>query len=323
MNTSAIRARAEATPSAQLPLMAHAIQFLARRWPWWKGQSSIMDAFSNVIGERSDFHTMTPLRSKLRMTVPLADLVGRKAVAFGENDADLFRFLKLALTNSALGSIYLDIGANLGIFLLRIAESTGVRCIGFEPQPNLEALLQENITANGLGDLVEVRGVALGTEPGFVRMAVSERDSGVARVANDEGNVEVPISTLLQEFDVETWKKVAIVKIDVEGFELEVFRGAAPLFQEHRPTLVFEVNVAELNRKGRKPKELADFLRSVGYMDFRALDKFVYPIRNGMYPVANVIAVGSNGKSLLDQFGVNPEFRPTSKTNWVVHHYEF
>lgn len=310
--------------TAPLPFSAGAISYLARRWPWWVGRSRIFRYFEAALGQRTDHLSTTLLGSEITLKVPLGDTVGRKAVAFGENDADLFRFLcvTLAQSNNPEG-IYVDIGANLGVFLLRVAEKCKIRGVGFEPRKDLAALMNENIAANHFGERVEVRNVAVGSQVGEVHLAISPGDSGVTRIAEESEGYTVPIKTIDSQFTAEEWKNVVVVKIDVEGFELEVFHGMQTLFQIHRPTLVFEVNMEEMKNRGMQPKDLADCLRKAGYQEFWALDRYLYPIKNGMYPVSNVVAVGSKGSSLVSAFGMNAQFTPKPHQYWPVHVFEF
>jgi FkbM family methyltransferase len=267
----------------------------------------------------------TTLRgSALRLRVPLADDAGRRAVAFGENDTDLFRFLCLSVEHALEqrdDAVYVDVGANLGVFLLRICERYPIRCVGFEPQTALCALLAVNARANGLEPRLDIRSVALGAVAGEVFLELHPVDSGSSRIG--AGGLPVTLSTLEREFTVDEWRRVAVMKIDVEGFESEVFRGTGALFASHRPTLVFEINAVEMRQRGIEPAVIGNLLRAAGYDQFWALDRSLYPIRNGVYQVANIVAVGAAGLAPLRRFGIDERFRPTPKKFWPVLHYDF
>lgn len=310
-------------PARPIPPAASLVALVARNWPWWKGQSRLTRCFDLALGGKRGHAIARLNNSELRLKVPLGDSVGRKLIAFAENDRELFQFLCLELEDAGRDAIYLDVGVNLGVFLLRMAERFPIVCIGFEPQAHLCALLRDNIANNSLKGTVNFRNAAVGSEVGTVRFDVNEEDSGIARVSDEETGVPVRLTTLAQEFDLEAWKRVKVVKIDVEGFELEVFKGASELFKHHRPTLVFEVNTDEMTNRGLVPGALGDVLRESGYTEFWALEKHLYPIENGMFKVANVVAVGAGGSAAVSRLGIERNYFPKRQKNWPVKQYEF
>lgn len=132
------------------------------------------------------------------------------------------------------GGVFLDIGANAGIYSLWVASlgRDNVRVEAFEPDPELCAGLAFNIETNGL-DQVRVNESALGREVGVMHLVAGENNKGENRVEAEgesqaTGN-EVKMTTLkrfLEECEID---RVAAMKIDIEGHELDVLE---PFFAE-------------------------------------------------------------------------------------------
>lgn len=127
----------------------------------------------------------------------------------------------------------IDIGASRGQFALFSASRfPNARIISFEPLPEPRAKLIET-----LGDRVEVRSVALGSEPGTVTMNVSRQDDsssvlGIGQAQQENfpgteaiGTADVAMETLDAALNGVP-ERPCLLKIDVQGLELEVLRGA-------------------------------------------------------------------------------------------------
>jgi FkbM family methyltransferase len=129
------------------------------------------------------------------------------------------------------GDAFADVGANIGIYTIAAARR-GVRVTSYEPNPETAALLRRNVALNGVSDRVTVQEVAVAATAGRLTFKSEGTLNWAARV-DRTGTLDVPASTLEGSFDV--------VKIDVEGYELEVLAGAAPLLaeRESRPRAIF------------------------------------------------------------------------------------
>src|SRR5579864_661352 len=148
---------------------------------------------------------------------------------------------------------FADIGANIGIYTIAAARR-GARVMSFEPNPRVAALLRRNVALNGIGGRVDVREVALAASPGEMHLAIGGTLDMGAHI-NQSGGVAVRAETLSEPFDV--------VKIDVEGYEYEVLRGAAPLLADStlRPRAIFiELHCALHEASGANSHRLGDLL---------------------------------------------------------------
>lgn len=158
------------------------------------------------------------------------------------------------------GDTFVDVGANIGLYTLpasRIVKASG-HVIAVEPSPINRARLQENLALNGISS-VNIEGCALGETPG--ELGFSDEDA-LAHVELTGTGPKVPVKT----FDsIAPQNEIALMKVDVEGFELSVFRGAIQTMRAgHLPVILFEMNHSYL-RYGVTADDIFSFLRAAGY----------------------------------------------------------
>ena len=133
--------------------------------------------------------------------------------------------------------VFIDIGANVGLFSLFVAATAGptARIIAIEPEPGNFARLALNIASNPPLPIEPVA-VALGDHVGEVAIALNRRDRGGTRVqaAGGAGTVNVPLKPLLSLLGERNVTAIDALKIDVEGMEDAVL---APFFRDAPATL--------------------------------------------------------------------------------------
>lgn len=169
------------------------------------------------------------------------------------------------------GDTAVDVGANKGSYTwwMRLAVGGSGRVLAIEPQPELAAYLRA--ACGGLGwDNVEIVEAAASDRAGRATLRVP--GAGVSPGASLEpgpaggGDAReiacetVRLDDLVREAGV---GRVALVKVDVEGHELAVFRGAERILERDRPALLFECEARHLG--GRSPAEVFEFLAARGY----------------------------------------------------------
>jgi FkbM family methyltransferase len=165
------------------------------------------------------------------------------------------------------GDLFVDVGANIGIYTLLIA-SHGCDVIAVEPARDARRLLEVNLGLNGLKATIVP--AALGRVPGQGALT-AELGSMNYLVPNaaeagapDEPVTEVAVTTLDDVLDDRT---AAGVKIDVEGFELDVLLGASrTLGQQRVGVLQLEWNSMARERFGRGRHEIAQTLLDADYV---------------------------------------------------------
>jgi len=171
--------------------------------------------------------------------------------------------------------ILVDIGANTGSFCLLTVLVPGLRVVAFEPNPEAFALLRQNLELNNLADRVDFHPFALGNRNGTASLRIPADPNwwGQATLADnplrqpfDSGatSVEVEIKRLDDVID----GPVSFIKIDTEGNELDVMRGAKRILETYKPGVQFEIQRQNLAQFGLERGAPFDFLIGVGYTAF-------------------------------------------------------
>lgn len=169
------------------------------------------------------------------------------------------------------GDTVLDIGANLGEVSLNAAKMVGDagKVFAFEPFPATFRKLQENAELNCFTNLCLVN-KALGSETTTLTMFSPQAgNEGMNRISPEAtfGSSETLVDVMpLDDFaDAEELKKIDLIKLDVEGFEMYVLKGAIRSLKKFRPKLFVEVTDEYLTEQGSSASELIEFLLEQDY----------------------------------------------------------
>lgn len=157
----------------------------------------------------------------------------------------------------------LEVGANIGYYVLQEADILDGRghIWAFEPIPESNSLLRENVALNGYSDVTTIEEMALGDENGETPMVVPDARN-ISQVLSEEqvqyqveeegiGSIETEIARLddyLRENEGGV-RGINVVRMDVEGYEASVLRGMADTLRENAPLVCFlEVHPISLRR---------------------------------------------------------------------------
>jgi len=173
--------------------------------------------------------------------------------------------------------LVIDVGANMGVHAIPVAKELarqGRRMLAFEPQPVIFQQLCANLALNGLMN-VQAFPYACGSRTGTVSFAAPDYCQGgnfgcvsMSRQAGASETMTAPCHTL-DEIVGET--SVALIKIDVEGFELEVLRGARKLIRRSHPAMYVE------NDRVEKSQALIEWLLEQNYRLYWHIAKLYNP----------------------------------------------
>jgi len=129
--------------------------------------------------------------------------------------------------------VWLDIGAHVGnhtIFFSNHCQADEVWA--YEPTPSTFAILEQNVN-NNPGNVVRLFNCAVGAKKGYCTVKESKNGSGKNSITKSKGKTKLEIVG-----DISA--SVALIKIDVEGFEFEVLKGAMPVIERDFPELFVE-----------------------------------------------------------------------------------
>jgi FkbM family methyltransferase len=201
--------------------------------------------------------------------VDTRDVVGRSIWHLGLYDLTVSETLWRLLQP---GDLAVDVGANIGAMtgLMALRTSPGGEVLAFEPQPEVFGELLANLEllerAGGYSPVRPHR-AALGRETGTgLLQAGDPSNRGTAHLGDGDGGVPVPVTTL----DVAlAGRTAALVKVDVEGGELQVLEGGAASLREGRIRHLVYESFADHSQT------LGDFLRGCGYQIYSLGRKFL------------------------------------------------
>lgn len=205
-------------------------------------------------------------RHLIKLTDELEIILGRQenygSAVYAHNLADYAEMMFLAHLMRP-GELFLDVGANVGMYSIWVAGVTQARAIAFEPVPETFNTLQKNIRLNALDERVSAHRMAAGEGPGLVVMTAGRGGMNHVASSTDSGTVSVPVDRL--DHICKDLTPTAM-KVDVEGFEMRALQGAAALLS--KPSLkavVIELQDWTLKRYGTSEQEVRDFLSSFGF----------------------------------------------------------
>jgi FkbM family methyltransferase len=163
-------------------------------------------------------------------------------------------------------SVVIDVGANVGTSALIASQAVGTdgRVVAIEPDPLNYQRLREHLDLNGISNVTPLQ-IGLSDEAGEMRLEVPDaHNRGTARLTAGPGTV-VRVTTLDALVADESLERVDAIKIDVEGWETHVIRGASHILRAFRPRLYVELADQHLRGAGSSAAELVGLIRSYGY----------------------------------------------------------
>ncbi len=158
-------------------------------------------------------------------------------------------------------SLIADVGGNIGLYsCVGAAAAPSIRVVAFEPAPLNLDYLRRNVNTNGLAERVEVVAAAVSDQPGTARLHLADgigNHSLAAGRANSQTYVDVEVKTIDGYFADE---RLDLLKVDVEGFDVHVLRGAKSRLHGDRPAVFVELLTERLEEGGAAPQELVTML---------------------------------------------------------------
>ncbi len=219
------------------------------------------------------------MRAKFSMYLLPDEYMSRYLRAWGCFEPKIEKFI---LSNVRPDTVFVDVGANLGYFSLRVTtEYPDVQTLAFEPNSSLASLFRKSAALNGAEERIQIEEMGLSDEDGSCSLLVDPLHSGLSRITQE--TTTDPSSSQIR---MDTWDEwiqknpislpVSVVKVDVEGAEMKVLRGMRDWLTKHRPMLVVEANDNNLSKYGSSQGELALFVKDLGYKNVYSPDYNLY-----------------------------------------------
>jgi len=243
------------------------IEVLRQRCAWWYS------------GRRNRWTIITDFDDDLIIRLDRSAFMGSSIYWYGHHAGGEIRLLKQILKPEM---VFVDVGANQGEFTLCAAKRLPAgRVLSFEPYSQVYQQLIDNIALNGFDNVTTYRlalsdktGVASIMIPSGIQPDRSFNEGLASLFAHRDGHVMVETVTMnlldrvLQENPIH---RVDVVKLDVEGAELSVLRGAKLTLARHRPAIITEIHEAAFHAAGYGYEEFLGLLGGFGY-EFYLID---------------------------------------------------
>lgn len=238
----------------------------------------------SVVNWRVVYYRVTPGDPKsieyggCRLFFTRGTSIVERYLEYGSFEPEVNQALRAVLDSLSVPRVLLDIGANIGMISLPLARRYPDLVVhAFEPGPHQAALLQRSISENRLDDRVFLERVALGDRCGENLFAVHSTVHASGDGLIDTGRAGPSQLIRVQMWTLDNWwerKKrpvVHLVKIDVEGAELLVLKGARSFLSQARPVVVFELAKENVAAYPYEPGEIIEYFEGFGY-EVRNLD---------------------------------------------------
>lgn len=197
---------------------------------------------------------------------PLDETVSANLIAHGCWEEWVHRVVKNLIRP---GDVTVEVGANLGYYTIQMARSAGTtgKVISFEANPRMVDYLNRSIMLNGYTDRVQVVAKAATDAPGQLSFMTSRRYGG-------SGHLMVPESGIAEDQQVVTVEavrlddlnlgKVDLLRMDAEGSEPLILRGAERLLRNPDIVICMEWSPIQMRSRGSVP-ELVEWLAAQGF----------------------------------------------------------
>jgi FkbM family methyltransferase len=234
----------------------------------------------------------------LRFRFRIEDAIGRWIYKRGSYEAELTDYIAHHV-EFADGDVFLDIGANIGWYSLVLARTARARIsiLAFEPDPLNFELLSENVRLNGCDAVRPIRKAVSDAEGTQALYRYANKNLGRHSLLpiNDQDTVEVQtiaLDAFLAREGIDL-RRVAFMKVDVEGYEFPVLNGARKLL-EAVPLVLCEYSPDYMRRGGMEPQALIALFREKGFLPHELRNGELRPLS-----VAQLATVESNDVNIF------------------------
>jgi len=250
-----------------IKLIKKIIWYISHKTPYFKGKMKLIEFFTRPKKNKEIILS----RQNINWNIYGQDLIEFN-IAYKSHDMNVIQTLIKEIKKKNLNILW-DIGANIGSVTLPIAKKfPDIKLIMFEPSPKVMGKLIQNLTINQeLEKRCSLYCIALSDQTTLSKFYTSNEsyNSGVGGLGKSHNREKFSIylnsytgDQLIKENFVEIPE---IIKIDVEGFEIEVLRGLKDTLKAYKPIIIFEHSLYRLKERNKNKEEVFIFLDSLGY----------------------------------------------------------
>jgi FkbM family methyltransferase len=228
----------------------------------------------------------------LKIQIDLSKTMGASLYWTGFHEFNEMRFLNRFLKEDMT---FVDVGANQGEFALFVSKRLPKgRVLAFEPMSMFFDRLQDNVRINNLSN---IRSFKLGLSdhngevPIYFNADNTSNHEGLASLypldSKNESRELIHLATMDDVVARESIGRIDFIKIDVEGSEWAVLRGAGKILKEFKPALMVELNSETAAKAGYNVADMVSWLMDLGYQPYQMAKRGLEPLV--MRPFCNAI----------------------------------
>lgn len=256
------------------PIGLRCAAMLGRKWPKTRFVRSLC-WHAGAGAWRPQQRVTAKMRPGFELVIDMTDHTFRDLYFHGEYQPDVTRVIEQL---AEPGQVWLDIGANVGYFSMLLSNLLGDsgKVIAFEPNPLTRGFLELSIKRNRRKN-IQVYSCALGANEAVSELYLPKNPDGVlgghgrpSLIQQGDIDEAVALKVEIRSLDsILSETKVWGVKMDVEGYEPEVLKGAQNLFATNPPSVILS-EVTHLPDVLMKPDDLVRSIVGLGYKAFHA-----------------------------------------------------
>jgi FkbM family methyltransferase len=238
----------------------------------------VVDAIAHFLTKKIVHRSVNNSPFGKLLIIPISDPIGLRIISTGKYESTQIDAIEEVLRNarSVLGidinfhGSFVDVGANIGLFSLKFAPFFD-KCFAIEAHPSTFSVLKANILLSRLDNTTPICVAASNHDDGRAKLNVNVDGvlgwSSINPAGDAASQIDVTTYTLDRIMSDCSAGRVALIKIDVEGHELEVIHGARNILRNSRPVVLFE---ALSNDHAQK---LVAALLELGYQRFFTFER--------------------------------------------------
>ena len=223
----------------------------------------------------------------LKLKIYPGNEIFRAIFVRGIYDPNLIVVVNTFLKN---GSVFIDVGANMGYFSLLASKTVGKngKVFALEPSSRDFGRLQDNVKINGLQNIYPLR-LAVSGKVGPIKLLVACEERSALNTTGSEFSfkgvekvdVEEVDSTTIDRFVRKHYTngRLDFLKLDIEGSEACALHGAINAIKKYRPAIMLGVNPVALKACGSTVEELQEILKSVEYKVYEIVETPVFALK--------------------------------------------
>ena len=210
-------------------------------------------------------------RDGIKMKLNLKHYNDHLTYWFSKKDKLLNNIVKLIKVND----VVFDVGVNIGYYLFNFSQKATQGCVyGFEPNPKVFKYVKHNLELNSFKNIV-LTNLGLGNEKGVYKMAQINSNLGMNKIVESNSALktfDISVDTLDNFVFENNISKIDVIKIDVEGFEFNVLKGAIESLKKFKPILFIEIDNQNLIKNNSSYFKLKNWLNLHEYCIYDASD---------------------------------------------------